>query len=154
MRDSHERALFHRFSFFRKNKPITESLMAFGFECEDGWFDIIWKLSEKIEEELDKIKAGMSKKDKTISLLQIGEEVGFEVVQVKEKFGSLRFYANFSNDAIESLIREAERQSAKTCELCGADGDLADKGHWYKTLCLECCKKNGYAFAKPEETVQ
>jgi hypothetical protein len=154
MKESHEKALFHRFSFFRKERPITESLMAFGFECEDGWFDIVWNLSEKIAEELDRIKSEMSKKDKTISLLQIGEEIGFEVVQVKEKFGTLRFYTNYSNDAIEGFIREAEQQSAKVCEICGAPATLAERSGWYKTLCYECCVKNKYDAIQIKGTVQ
>lgn len=54
--------------------------------------------------------------------------------QVKEKFGTLRFYMSSSNDKIEKLIDEAERKSAITCEECGEPGVLRGGG-WLKTLC-------------------
>ena len=49
-----EDKLFKRFNFYQPKLPMTESLMCFGFEHGDGWFDIIWELSEKIENILNK----------------------------------------------------------------------------------------------------
>jgi len=37
------------------NKSPQETLMCFGFECGDGWFDIINSLSSKIEKEIERI---------------------------------------------------------------------------------------------------
>lgn len=62
------------------------------------------------------------------------------VVQVKEKFGGLRYYiGSVPEDKYEqvyALIRGAETLSYKTCEECGEPGTSdADKGYWLKTLC-------------------
>jgi hypothetical protein len=50
---------------------ISRSLMGFGFECEDGWFPLIYALFEEIEP----LAAGLD---------------SAEIVQVKQKFGGLR----------------------------------------------------------------
>ncbi|HMI53388.1 MAG TPA: hypothetical protein VK525_17880 [Candidatus Saccharimonadales bacterium] len=64
---------------------------------------------------------------------------GFSVMQVKEKFGTLRFYCD-SSDAINRYIRFAERLSAVTCEDCGEPGKPNDSG-WIRTQCDPCRDK-------------
>jgi hypothetical protein len=61
---------------------------------------------------------------------------GFAVVQVKEKFGTLRFY-HPGNDAIDRYVRLAERLSSVTCEDCGKRGVQNDSG-WIRTHCDDC----------------
>jgi hypothetical protein len=61
---------------------------------------------------------------------------GFAVVQVKEKYGTLRFYCT-GTPAIDKYIRLAERLSAMTCEDCGKPGQANESG-WISTLCEEC----------------
>jgi hypothetical protein len=58
------------------------------------------------------------------------------VLQVKEKFGGLRFYINTGSDAIHDRISQAENESYKTCEQCGKPG-VPRGGGWIKTLCDE-----------------
>jgi len=113
--------IFKRFSFFKPERPITESLMAFEFECNNGWFDLIWKLCEDIEK-----------------VLKENEPIGFEVIQVKEKFGSLRFYVDGGNNTIYQLINKAEEKSMTICENCGKPGKIDNSKYWIKTLCEEC----------------
>jgi hypothetical protein len=111
--------IFNEFSFFKPDRPMTESLMCFGFECGDGWFELIYNLCERIE--------------------QIGYPIDFEVVQVKEKFGGLRFYVHNGTDEIYKLISEAEAISYKTCEQCGAPASETQDTHgWISTLCEKC----------------
>ena len=45
------------------------------------------------------------------------------MLQVKEKFGGLRFYANYNNEATSSLIEAAAIESFYTCEVCGRPGE-------------------------------
>lgn len=63
------------------------------------------------------------------------------VIQIKEKFGTLRFYIGpCPNETVElayNLIEEAERQSAVTCERCGTSG-IRRNGGWIRTLCDDC----------------
>ena len=79
-----------------------------------------------------RLKAGLGLKN-----LVWWPNTGFAVVQVKEKYGTLRYYTNGHNDAIEKLISKAEAQSAKTCEQCGKKGKMRIGG-WYRVLCNEC----------------
>lgn len=54
--------------------------------------------------------------------------------QVKEKFGTLRFYHSGGDDAIAGMIRMAEEMSGTTCEECGKPGTTT-QGGWIRTLC-------------------
>ena len=131
MNEENTKKLFERFKFFQPKKSIQESLMAFGFECGDGWFDILWNLSLEIEKELQ---------DPKLKEQQEGE-YPFEVVQTKEKFGGLRYYTNWGTDAIYDLISKAEHLSYKTCEACGMPGKPNKEG-WITTLCKDHHKAN------------
>lgn len=61
-------------------------------------------------------------------------------VQVKEKFGSLRFYMHNSTEEMEELISKAEEETSKTCEACGKPG-TERSGGWIFTLCDGCWEK-------------
>ena len=62
------------------------------------------------------------------------------VSQVKEKFGTLRFYINAGTDEHYNYIRFAENLSARICETCGAPGKRRGK-HWIYTACDEHTEK-------------
>ena len=110
--------------FADRNKPMTETCMCWGFECGDGWFNIINQLCQNIQHHIDW-------KNKS-------EEVVPQVVvdQVKEKFGSLRFYYHGGDDYISGLVSMAESMSGVTCEVCGSPGESRNEG-WIKVLCDE-----------------
>jgi hypothetical protein len=67
---------------------------------------------------------------------------GYKILQIKEKFGLLRFYyhnedskAYMGGDSnLDKLIEAATLEAAKTCEWCGAPGSRRKTG-WVKTLC-------------------
>lgn len=54
--------------------------------------------------------------------------------QIKEKFGTLRFYVSGGDEATLGMIQMAEAMSARTCEQCGAPGHTGGRG-WIRTLC-------------------
>jgi hypothetical protein len=56
-------------------------------------------------------------------------------VQVKEKFGGLRFYTQGGDDVIFGMIRVAESMAIRTCEECGNPGHTRVDGGWHRTLC-------------------
>lgn len=83
------------------------------------------------------------------------EKHGVKVLQVKEKFGGLRFYTeqaqwecgaqdpasdaasqNWRLNELGKLVKAAEEASEVTCEWCGAPG-IRRGGAWIKTLCNE-----------------
>ncbi|MHA1839910.1 MAG: hypothetical protein ACTSYO_08170 [Candidatus Ranarchaeia archaeon] len=100
--------------------------MMFGISIDDGWFDIIYRLSSKIEQ--------------YNQVLPEAERIF--VVQIKEKFGGLRFYTNGAPKLICNFISEAEAEAVKICEYCGAPAPSGPRGdHWRKTLCDSCEEK-------------
>lgn len=54
--------------------------------------------------------------------------------QVKEKFGTLRFYYDGGDEVIGGMVRLAESMSSVTCETCGNPGTL-QVGGWHYTAC-------------------
>lgn len=73
-------------------------------------------------------------------------DADYVVHQVKEKFGTLRFYCVPGHeepsaemlDAFDTLIAKAEHLSAITCERCGEQGSLCHRAEALKTLCASC----------------
>lgn len=61
-----------------------------------------------------------------------------EVLQVKEKFGGLRFYTGAAPAEYDALVDEMEGLSLETCERCGQPGKLDDSFYWLLTLCDTC----------------
>jgi hypothetical protein len=61
-----------------------------------------------------------------------------EVIQVKEKLGSLRFYIYGGDDTIYGMIYFAEHLSWGICEECGSTNNITHTSGWIKTICEEC----------------
>jgi hypothetical protein len=66
-----------------------------------------------------------------------------KVLQVKEKFGGLRFYIDAADDIVYAYIRFAESMSYRTCEECGKPGRSYTTG-WVRTLCPEHAREFNY----------
>jgi hypothetical protein len=62
------------------------------------------------------------------------------VSQVKEKYGSLRFYIGSGSNRTFDLITAAEEESETTCEACGEPGKIYTEG-WFKCRCPACKKQ-------------
>ena len=58
----------------------------------------------------------------------------FEVLQVKQKVGGLRFYVSQRTDAILQRIEIGESESLRTCEVCGKPGKWRE-GNYIPTVC-------------------
>ena len=108
-------------ALFRDRHELPEySAMSFGFECGDGWYNLIDDLCHCIETH---IKSKWHQ-----------DELNVTVDQVKEKFGALRFYVTGSDYMIDGMICMAEYMSSRICEECGDKGHLR-YGGWIKTAC-------------------
>jgi len=57
------------------------------------------------------------------------------VMQVKEKWGGLRFYVSFCPEWYSDLIDYYEYKSYQLCEVCGEKGTLRNDLGWVLTLC-------------------
>ena len=141
--------------FKDRHENMQVTAMCWGLECGDGWYNIIdtlcglltsdyrhaksryesikdkvdqpqWEGSKKIitQEQIDEAKAKLDEETLKVPV----------AVQVKEKFGGLRFYVQAATDKHYQYISFAESMSYRTCEECGAPGKTYTDG-WHTTLC-------------------
>ena len=76
--------------------------MCWGFVCGDGWYEVLYDLSRELNDYLEK-----------------NPSVDFEVVQVKSKFGVLRFRLGYRDPKTEQMISVACQRASVTCEVSG-----------------------------------
>lgn len=93
--------------------------------CPDGWGPVVWKLCEHLE-----------------AIVAEGGKVS--VLQIKEKFGTLRFYyaaEGLNKDQtrwVSTAVDGVEWASGCICETCGTTQDVLRYGGWIRTLCESC----------------
>ena len=117
MNDLHTRMLVERF-------PTFWALDKFMFECEDGWFELIYNLCLRLE----------------------ASRFSGRCIQLKEKWGELRFYVDtppFGKTNLtpeqRKIIWEAEAESEYWCEICGSpSGSLRKDTAFVQTRCDAC----------------
>lgn len=123
-----------------RTKPMNETCMCWGFECGDGWFKLLARLGEQL------------------NFFRSEYGVNIKAVQVKEKYGTLRYYYVIPEPErlwhrlmawlrpqrykqacklAEALITHAEVSSGHICEACGEWGTLNTAG-WMQVLCEDC----------------
>lgn len=72
-------------------------------------------------------------------LIEMANHHKVKIFQIKEKFGTLRFYTAAPPGSVAArfhdAIYEAEKASGKICELCGQPGEISTDMYWMKTLC-------------------
>ncbi len=103
--------------FAERDLSPRETCMCWGFPG-DGWFRLLDTLCSTL-------KAGTERRG----------EPQIVAAQVKEKFGTLRFYPRSATPAQYQVIAAAERMSASVCEVCGETGRLNTDGY-YRTRCV------------------
>jgi hypothetical protein len=87
----------------------------------------------------------------------------YEIHQIKEKFGGLRYYYHCSvpyksiqREIMDAIIWAAELNAEITCETCGSNSykdkvKMRVRRHWYKTLCIKCAKEQDYSIDEEED---
>ena len=171
-----------------RNKGAMETCMCWGFECGDGWFNILDQLMGNIQHHIDwkakqrqsaidynematQAKAGNfdlfeetmkalpndQYKEKRLAEIVAGDfrpvpELIPQVTldQVKEKFGTLRFYYSGGDDYISGMVSLAESLTGVTCESCGNPGKTKGGG-WVHTYCEPCEEIRELARKKSDE---
>ena len=162
-----------------RNKNMQETCMCWGFECGDGWFNILNQLMGDIQSHIDwrfqqiesakkynemaaQCKAGnfdLFEQDMSSVIDQEYKEKRLQEIvnsdfrtipkeiaqvtldQVKEKFGTLRFYYTGGDDVIDGMVRMAESMSGVMCEGCGSPATTEgpeDGFGWIRTECKTC----------------
>ena len=123
------------------------------FGIGEGWYNIIDTLCSFLSSDVNQARYELkyalehpeSKYTKPIPELEARLATALEnlptIVQVKEKFGGLRFYMDGGTEAHRIGVGFAEAMASRTCEVCGSPGERTDDG-WVKTLCPEHAKQN------------
>lgn len=81
----------------------------------------------------------------------------FQILQIKEKYGSAVLYCNSASEEIYDVIRKYEYISSNICMGCGLESPLLDDG-WISPWCLKCWSKiyrereNCYLEGHPEKS--
>lgn len=138
MRDELDKMLCERYPkmFVNRYADMKETAMCWGFDHGDGWFNIIDHLCFNIQSHINwrNSQRQLLLKDNPYNR-PIHDEVPQVVVdQVKEKFGTLRFYYHGGDEVIDGMVRMAESMSGVMCEKCGAPGKRRGGG-WVYTAC-------------------
>ena len=123
--------------FRDRHGDMSTTAMCWGFECGDGWYNIIDAACAQIMNRAYNNRLNNVKFPEVVA------------TQVKEKYGTLRFYYNGGDDYVDGVVSMAESMSERTCETCGAPGKLR-QGGWYRTLCDEHAKEQGYDLEEGE----
>lgn len=97
--------------FANRNAPMTQTCMCWGFEIGEGWYPLLYELCLKLEAICKPYK------------------IDFRFDQIKEKFGSGRFYFTIHEKAdstpkevfeiINDLVSEYENLAYKICSRTG-----------------------------------
>ena len=153
-RDEFDKRMCKTYPKMFKNRfqPMSETCMCWGFSIGPGWYKIV---------------------EETCAKLQLLSDVfGLQAVaaQIKEKFGTLRFYFDIeqgdivainkadramAGDIMYDVVTRAEEETAWTCEECGERGKTRGTG-WLVTLCdkhwAERQKKHGIKAIEPKKS--
>ncbi|MBE0548147.1 MAG: hypothetical protein IH627_10945 [Rubrivivax sp.] len=140
--------------FKKRNDKRRTTPMSGGFECGDGWYHIIdalccalyapyslaqqsyegrLKAEGKAEYVGGRVVTAEDVEKARLAMVAAGKAVPV-ATQVKEKFGTLRFYLRNASEEQFHYVHMAEVMSSRVCEICGAPGTRRDTG-WMRTLC-------------------
>ncbi|MYZ42542.1 hypothetical protein [Schauerella aestuarii] len=120
-----------RVDLFAKRYPLifAKADLPWGLECGVGWDALLASMFDKIE-----------------PVLAVAPKSKFRPLQIKEKFGALRFYyeaKGFDKESqakISAAVDEAETASQRTCEVCGQPGKIR-RTNWIRTVCDSCADR-------------
>ena len=115
----------------------------FGIECNDGWYDLLDTLCYTMQRHCDVANTRYIIETDKYQFVVEGDPEYVQVVaaQVKEKLGTLRFYADGVDNATEGMIQMAEAMSGRVCELCGSPAKTSRGSGWFHTTCDACNKR-------------
>lgn len=156
MKTELEDNLAEEFEFMKRAPLPANGIMdnlydAFGIDTGDGWYELLYDMCKEIAQVLEAAE----------------KPVHIVVDQIKEKYGTLRFYYHFegakpqiqTSDFIDSgsirtmperddvyqkiseIVQKYEDKSGKVCETCGCQGAVREDLQWIQTLCDTCYSK-------------
>lgn len=127
----------HKLTDIARDFSWTKDEYGGWFDClYDGWADVLYK--------------GINKLDKVLKKYNLTDNL--YIVQVKEKFGGLRFYYDFVPEEdkdfsswqaagiriFDDIVWRLEEATEKVCCDCGTTEDVQCYGGWVHFACSDC----------------
>ena len=72
----------------------------------------------------------------------------YRITQIKEKYGTLRWYDFGAPASVHDIIDRYEDLSGHTCMICGAPAETKSDGYWLDTICNKCADKMNKKYEK------
>lgn len=157
MENQLEEKLYRKYPkiFRQKDWPITQSCMGWGINTPNSWYSIIDNLCFCLQDHVDnggkvykkypfgKFLARLFRNAKYYGRWVHKPIRQVEAVQVKEKYGTLRFYTNYYDPVIDQLVMMAELMTTRICSRCGSAQDIIETTGWISFTCSHClqCKE-------------
>lgn len=102
-----------------------------------GWLPIVDLLCSSIQNYIDHSSKWNKELEKFTNPPQV------TCIQMKEKFGGLRFYTNGHDEIVEGMIEMAEYMCDNTCQDCGSTSNVGVTTGWISILCQNCVQAHG-----------
>lgn len=122
-----ERQLVQRYPWVKNGNTLNGYNIV--CDCSDGWYAHIYDMLGRIEEYYKQNAADIN---------------NIKVLEIKEKYGELRVYADCSLEGAYSIIKEYELGATEICEVCGQPEKIDKENGWVKTICCNCASKRDY----------
>jgi len=124
--------LVNRYPFLcqRYKGDMRETCMAWGFDINDGWKELLGLLLEELEQHNKKVNI-----DKRVVLEQVKQKLGYLTVYIDSVYSDE--YVTDHCKAAREIVEQYMVKSATVCEFCGKPGERIS-GRWIFTLCKEC----------------
>lgn len=108
---------------------FTRDTLTRGFECQDGWFDILRYFAERIMKYFG------------YSLFN----TNLKITRIKQHMGELIIIAEGADENVHDIINETESRSRSVCEIDGAPAInlYVCAPHWFRHLCEQCAEMHG-----------
>lgn len=129
-----QQKLHDRFPKLYSELGQKDSCMFWGVTTGDGWFDLIWRLSEDLEK-LDPNLVAIQVKEKFGTLSFYLRQADLGVKQYDQ--GMISFEPQARNEQVRARVKQATEESAVTCEQCGKPGKMR-AGSWHAVRCDAC----------------
>ena len=129
-RESYNRELIKRYPWLQARDEHGNKLDTFEYtelDClDDGWRVAF---GDELIEEVDGVYQTITDEQKE----------NFYPLQIKEKFGTLRWYNSIHTEELDEILIKYECRSEKTCIHCGKPAKFISTG-WICPWCEECVK--------------
>lgn len=97
-----------------------------GFVCGDGWFNLIYDLSKKMQDYIE------------------DNNLDIQILEIKTKSGQLRVIVDRLDVGLNAIINQAVALAPRICEKCGVDHTVSIyfDGDFSASLCTACRNTN------------